>query len=117
VKPCLIHVPITKMGLPVTVTWSLKLVNLSEPVTSAEGIFRLSWRCETMSDETTKNSENIRLHLMQRVRGLDVDIQIQINLIEGANRTIKNAHEKQLNLTVERQALLERAIDFGYEVE
>ena len=70
-----------------------------------------------MSDETTKNRENIRLHLLQRVRGLDADIQIQITLIEGANRTIKNAHEKQLNLTAERQALLDRAIDFGHEVE
>ena len=63
------------------------------------------------------NRTNIKDHLLQRTRQLDADISLQNNIIESAENTAKNAKIKLLNLTAERQAILERAIDFGYNPE
>ena len=63
------------------------------------------------------NRVNIKDHLLQRTRQLDADISLQNNIIESAENTVKNAKIKLLNLTAERQAILERAIDFGYNPE
>ena len=63
------------------------------------------------------NRTNIKDHLLQRARQLDADISLQNNIIESAENTAKNAKIKLLNLTAERQAILERAIDFGYNPE
>ena len=63
------------------------------------------------------NRVNIKDHLLQRTRQLNADISLQNNIIESAENTVKNAKIKLLNLTAERQAILERAIDFGYNPE
>ena len=63
------------------------------------------------------NRVNIKDHLLQRTRQLDADISLQNNIIESAENTVKNAKIKLLNLTAERQAILEHAIDFGYNPE
>ena len=66
-----------------------------------------------MSDDR----ENIIYHLLQRTKSLHHDIKIQNQLIEGAENTIKEAKKKLLNLSAERQAILEKAIDYGYNPE
>ena len=66
-----------------------------------------------MSDDR----ENIIYHLLQRTKSLACDISIQNQLIEGAENTIKEAKKKLLNLSAERQAILEKAIDYGYNPE
>ena len=63
------------------------------------------------------NRVNIKDHLLQRTRQLNADISLQNNIIESAENTAKNAKIKLLNLTAERLAILERAIDFGYNPE
>ena len=67
-----------------------------------------------MSDD---NRENIQHHLLQRTRYLNAEIATQEQIRQSAEHTITQAKKTLLNLHAERQAILERAIDYGYNPE